>query len=387
LHKKEPAEQSSHNHTRQLSLDGSSNRNHATVEFVSTYTPLILSLFYFVSVDRDTTSASTIALLIGLYFVHLALYRVMAKAKPQHKTLAMVGSIVLSFAAAPINPSSFAFYWYSIYFAALHMTVRRALTVSGVIGALIFAVAQLYDYSFYWYYMPAIVPSVAMFGHGFYERKAREFAEAQKQSQQELQQLAKVAERERIARDLHDVMGHSLATIALKSQLAEKQGKAGHMEAALKEIAEVSKITSETLSEMRAVISGYKFRSIETHADKLIKSLQDANFHVHSVLELPEMNAKNESTLALILTEAVTNIIKHSNGNEVKIAAHIDESDSSSQSQFLLRISDNGQVESLTEGNGMQGMHERINELGGSLTSHYQGRTELVFRVPVTKLA
>lgn len=347
-----------------------------TADMITAYTPLVLSLFYFVGINFSERSAAELLLLVGIYLIHIALYHAIAYGNALTQNICIGATMLLCLAASPLNPSSYTFYWYMVYFAAFLKTPRIALLISAIATSFIIAAAQWNNYWVYWYFLPALVPCIAMFGHGFYERKSLEFAEAQRQSQQELEQLAKVAERERIARDLHDVMGHNLATIALKAQLAEKQGRAGKIEDAMNEISEVSRITSQTLSEMRSVISGYRFRSIEAHIDKLVHSLEDASFSVDMQLNLPEMPAKSESTLALILTEAVTNILKHSQGKRAWLLSEGEDGNLS------IRIGDDGKLEGFTEGNGMQGMRERISELNGSIHYDLSRGTEICIDIP-----
>src|SRR5690606_29364533 len=101
------------------------------------------------------------------------------------------------------------------------------------------------------YLIPGIVPMIGLTFFGIIYRDAMIYAEKERKSQAQLEQLAKVAERERIARDLHDVLGHTLSSIALKSQLAEKLGNINDMDGALKEIKEVSQIASTALFDVR----------------------------------------------------------------------------------------------------------------------------------------
>ena len=348
---------------------------------LSTYTPLILSLFYFLGLNHPHVKSWQVLVSIALYLVHLKLYQTMARGTPRYRNWAIVLTMLMCFASTPINSTSYAFYWYVAYFAALQFSLRVAFAILATVLALVCLGAFTNDVVFYWFFVPALIPSIAMFGHGLYEKKSREFNFCTKKSQEEITQLAKVAERERIARDLHDVMGHNLATIALKAQLAEKQGRAGKIDEALKEIAAVSTITSQALAEMRAVITGYRFRSIEHHVHKLVRSLEDANFHVINHLDFPDLGAKVESTIALVLTEAVTNILKHSKGDEVRLDAVVQAGEQGNE--LKLSVFDNGRTENLLEGNGMQGMRERIAEIGGKMHQHLNSGVEISFIFPL----
>ena len=87
---------------------------------------------------------------------------------------------------------------------------------------------------------------------------------------EEIEQLAKTAERERIARDMHDVLGHSLSLIVLKSELAGRLLASQPTRAAL-EIAEIETAARKALAEVRKTITGYRS---EGFASELTRAAQ-----------------------------------------------------------------------------------------------------------------
>ncbi len=343
------------------------------------YSPLIFSLFYFMGVFADEKPLLAVIFLIFIFAVQCALYHVMATAEKKYVVLAIFMSITISFSTAGFNLSSYAFYWFCIYFVAFYFSRWIAISFFAAIMGLALLSAKIHHYHFIWFYLPVILPSLALLGYGIFDKQAQIHDRAQRKSQEQLAQLAKVAERERIARDLHDVMGHSLSTIALKAQLAEKLGNAGNTDAAIKEIAQVARITSETLNDMRAVITGYKAQSLEAHVRKLQNSLEELNFTVDNKLQLPNMTAQQETSLTLVLTEAITNIMKHSKGDKVLLHS---EANTIKPGYWSIRVQDNGNLEHYNEGNGLTGIRERLAEIGAQLAVVTSGGMQLTMLIP-----
>jgi len=185
---------------------------------------------------------------------------------------------------------------------------------------------------------------------------------AQARSQEKIEQLATIAERERIARDLHDLIGHSLSSIALKAELADKYIELNQQDNAQQEIKQVAQLSRDILSEVRHAVSGLKKYNLADSLNKLIVELRQHKFTVQCDNTLPTISAKIESTLSLILTEAITNILRHSHGNKVSIVL------SSNNQQISLAINDNGKCGSFVQGNGLQGISERCQQLNGTVS-------------------
>ncbi|MFB1000173.1 MAG: histidine kinase, partial [Colwellia sp.] len=179
----------------------------------------------------------------------------------------------------------------------------------------------------------------------------------------------------------HDLLGHTLSSIALKAELAEKLAKAGHAEKSIEEISQVAKITRETLSEVRQAVSGYKAKDPHIEVDKIVARLADKNFTVVQELSLKHLTAKAESSLLLILREAITNIIRHSNGDHVLVKTL------QTEESFLLTIFDNGSHFLKTNktplfSNGLKGIIERVSELKGKFSLNTQQGFELSIHLP-----
>lgn len=216
--------------------------------------------------------------------------------------------------------------------------------------------------------------------------------------------LAAVAERERIARDLHDVLGHTLSVIVLKSELASRLLTSTipppDPSRAAAEIADVERIARTALAEVREAIGGYRARGLAAEIEAARLTLDaagvtlvtderpDVSGSSHSwaadanARPTPALSMQEETALALVLREAVTNIVRHSRATTCRLRFLTEDN------QRRLVIEDNGANASgdsalIREGNGLRGMRERIESLGGHLALQRDGGTRLLIELPV----
>jgi two-component system sensor histidine kinase DesK len=188
--------------------------------------------------------------------------------------------------------------------------------------------------------------------------------------------LAKVAERERIARDLHDLLGHTLSVIVLKSELASRLS-ATQPERAAEEIRDVERISREALTQVRAAVRGYRSAGFESELRQAREALETAGIAVDAHVEQPQLSAMQESVFAMALREGVTNIVRHAHATVCRLSLR-------KQGRFCeLEIADNGRGGALEEGSGLSGMRERVEALGGVLERDGSKGTLLRIRVPV----
>jgi two-component system sensor histidine kinase DesK len=188
--------------------------------------------------------------------------------------------------------------------------------------------------------------------------------------------LAKVAERERIARDLHDLLGHTLSVIVLKSELASRLS-ATQPERAAEEIRDVERISREALAQVRAAVRGYRSAGFDSELRQAREALEAAGITVEARVEQPQLSAIEESVFALALREAVTNVVRHAHATVCRLSLR-------RNGRFCeLEIADNGQGGALEEGSGLSGMRERVEALGGILERDGSNGTLLRIRVPV----
>ncbi|MBD8899780.1 sensor histidine kinase [Rhodanobacter sp. DHG33] len=225
--------------------------------------------------------------------------------------------------------------------------------------------------------MPAsvIVISVIM----LVERINKEKDAALRLSQEEIRRLAVLAERERIGRDLHDLLGHTLSLVTLKSELARKLALADPPRAQ-REMEEVERVSRHALAEVRAAVTGMRRSDLtaELASARLMLEASNIAFEAGAPV-LPELPPEIEASLALVLREAVTNIHRHAHAAVARVSF------SCEAESLHMRISDNGRGGLAAHGNGISGMRERVRALGGTLAIDSPARrgTTLDIQVPL----
>ena len=194
----------------------------------------------------------------------------------------------------------------------------------------------------------------------------------------EVERLAAISERERIARDMHDVLGHTLTMIALKADLAKKiGGKDG--DAAAAEMGEIAAAARSTLAEVRAVVHGYRSKGLDGEVEAARDALRTAGVAFHIELDDRGLPRRLEGVLALVLREGVTNIVRHAAATEVR--ANLSMRDEA----VTLTLADNGRGGGV-EGSGLAGIRERIEALGGSFSRRTEEQgTAIAVRLPIDR--
>lgn len=195
----------------------------------------------------------------------------------------------------------------------------------------------------------------------------------------ELQRRDRTNERERIAKDLHDVLGHSLSSLALKAELARRVFHVDPQRA-LAEISDVERIARHGLEEMRGVIHGYYTGDVYAELSRVESLLKAANIHVERRCEKLDMSPAKERVLALILREAVTNILRHSHAEACRLALF------RTEVAYRLEISDDGRGGTHQEGVGMRSIRTRAEALGGTAVWSSAIGTQLSVTLPISAL-
>ena len=214
------------------------------------------------------------------------------------------------------------------------------------------------------------------------ERIGQEKDAALKLSHEEVRRLAALAERERIGRDLHDLLGHTLSLVALKSELAGKLFDRDPV-AARREIAEVTRVAREALVQVRSAVTGIRAAGLaaELASARLLLETDGIAFRYSTApVALPQ---ELEIVFAMTLREAVTNIQRHARAQFAEVVLMIEDDD------LVLRIDDDGRGGAIAPGNGLCGMRERIEALGGRLRvdSAPKRGTRVEARLPLPKAA
>lgn len=286
----------------------------------------------------------------------------------------------LGFLLTPVNFGGMTYEIYACVFAAFAFRNPRV----GVLAMLLILATYVFEVWWLGWSWPNVASVVlwalAVGGMNLMYRAKGHTDARLRLSHDEVRRLAATAERERIGRDLHDLLGHTLSLITLKLELSRKLFDRD-VEAAKREVEEAESVARQALAEVRSAVTG--IRSADLAAELAAARLLLASLRIHLDYDRPpgDLPGNVECALSLILREAATNIARHADASAASIRIARD------RGFVRLLISDNGKGGVDSEGNGIHGMRERMQALGGSLTiesSRGQGtRVTVTAPVPV----
>jgi two-component system sensor histidine kinase DesK len=313
---------------------------------------------------------------LGLALVLFIPFYLSAHSAPRRfRWVGVLGMFVVGMVYVPFNQSAWGIY---IYIAVSIPEVSESPNT--VISLLLLqcgliALESLLLHLSAWVWSMAI-PFTLLWGMNQLRKKQKGRADAKlRMAHEEIEQLAKTAERERIARDMHDILGHSLSLIVLKSELAGRLLPNQPTRAAL-EIAEIETTARQALAEVRKTITGYRSEGFASELARAAHVLETAGVRLNKPAKAPYLTPRQEATLSLVLREAVTNIVRHAGASECSIEV------STEKDRTQLVIADDGRGDIRQEGNGLRGMRERVQELGGSLSLESNRGTRLQIELP-----
>jgi two-component system sensor histidine kinase DesK len=288
-------------------------------------------------------------------------------------TMAFLGLIF-----SPFNVGISGFFIYAAAVAGYLEPPRRAAHLLGCILALLGAALLLspvpWPYVLLTFAPVAVMATVIGVVNIFEAEKERANAKL-RLAHEEIARLAKVAERERIARDLHDLLGHTLSMITLKSELASKVALSDP-ERAVQEMAEVATVSRGALKEVRETVRGYRAGGLAEEVRSAERALKAAGVAFSYRAEAVALTPAQERTLALALREAVTNVVRHAGATRCAVRLE------HRGSEVTLTVEDDGCAAPAPEGAGLMGMRERAEALGGGLKRTLGRGTQLTVSLP-----
>jgi two-component system sensor histidine kinase DesK len=197
----------------------------------------------------------------------------------------------------------------------------------------------------------------------------------------ELAQTAVARERERFARDLHDLLGHSLSVIAIKAELARRLAPIDGERAAA-EVADIESVARQALAEVRDAVSGFRRPTLDVELEGARVALEAAGIEAEVERPSVELNEDVEAVLGWAVREGATNVIRHSAARRcsVRLTADLERAG--------LEVLDDGRGPNGAGagGNGLAGLRDRVAAVRGSVDAGPQagGGFRLFVEVPLT---
>ncbi|MEU0383027.1 sensor histidine kinase [Streptomyces chartreusis] len=200
-------------------------------------------------------------------------------------------------------------------------------------------------------------------------------------AREELARRAVEKERLRFSRDLHDLLGHTMSVIVVKSEAARRLA-ARDLDAALDQITDIESVGRQALTEIREAVTGYRQGSLDTELDRAHSALTAAGIELTVTRSGPPLGPQTEALLGWVVREAVTNVVRHSTAQRCEITL------SGGAERARLSVADDGAGavgdggvgvvgpggSGARGGTGLTGLTERLAAAGGSLTAGPRAR-------------
>jgi two-component system sensor histidine kinase DesK len=300
-----------------------------TVAFIAVY-----EWFWFRGLRKEG-AASTLVPLIGLVILGVAI------------SLAFVGWLALLIYASTVAGMGFDFGWRKALIAVAAVTA-----VSGVMTILL-RTAGLHDGDPVYVFQTAL-SGVSLLAIGQLVHTNIEL----KQAREAIADLAVNEERLRFARDLHDLLGHSLSLIVLKAELSARLSQSP--ERARKEVEDIERVARDALREVRETVAGYRQPTLGQELQNAREVLRASGIQWHCEHTAGPLPGPVEAVMAWAVRESITNVVRHSSARHCRI--EISREDDSAR---LIVEDDGAGCGQVVPGSGLRGLSERADERGG----------------------
>jgi len=318
------------------------------------------------------TSVEIFAGVVGIG-VFLPLYLHSVFGRPRSQLPYVIAFALIGFALSPFRGVWSVFNVYAAS-AAGRLRPRRTLVIVVIaLQVALTAFGLTIGQPWYYWIWGLFFGIMAGFGTGWQSEAKNQQLEA---AQGEVRAMAETAERERIARDLHDLLGHTLTLVAVKAELAARLVERD-VGAARREMEEVAEAARGALGEVRAAVAGMRGAAFGVELDRAKRMLTAADVETEVDAVISMGDPEREAVLAMALREAVTNVIRHARAQRCHIRLE------ATASSYRLQVDDDGRGGDLCEGSGLTGMRARLAAAGGGLdiTSDNHG-TRLTVSLP-----
>lgn len=324
---------------------------------------LVFISFYFVGWFFPMSGLDWLVNITGL-LIFLACY--FTAFNVQRLTLpATLVMVALAVGVAPFNNGANTFAIYAASFFAYFFPARKAMILVAINLTALAAATYFLELHFIFYFLIGAVTSIGISASGIVDRQRLVHERQERKSREEVQRLAKIAERERIGQDLHDTIGHSLTAINLKTQLAVKQLELSLLPEARQNLEQVQQLAQTALKDIRQTIAGIKKLGLEEELQAQRDLLHSLGIDLHYQLPESLLAPTLESDVLLIAREAITNILRHANASRCELLCRT----KGEHLEIVIRDNGTGMADSdeAQFGNGLHGILQRVTLRGGRL--------------------
>jgi two-component system, NarL family, sensor histidine kinase DesK len=312
------------------------------------------------------------------YAAFVILYFLVGEIKGRRQTVAFVLFFLLVFLYYPLNQEAYVVFVYPFAMLCLYFSRLRTLLLA-LIAMMACVVVETRYLGRPFATAENVLLYCVIFGlsnFAFAQQARTNFLLERANS--EIERLSQEAERERIARDLHDLLGHTLTVITVKLDLARRL-LSQDSDRARNEIVEAEQTARNALAEVREAVSGYRAEGLAAEISRARRSLLSADVKLTTTLAPVSLSSRQVDVLCLALREAVTNIVRHAHATVCHVALL-------EKDQIIhFTIEDNGVGGQIREGNGLRGMRERLQSIAGAVkvTGSANGGTSLELTLPL----
>ncbi|MFF4379320.1 sensor histidine kinase [Kitasatospora sp. NPDC001547] len=305
-------------------------------------------------------------------YILLVIFRSQTGMRPRACLVIVTTMVVLAVAASVgLGPAFLTLFIYASVCVAIIVPVQyavRALVAMAVLTAAIGTGVGAGADTVTTFALSAFLSGIAMTGLQRLVATMKELREARAA----VAHLAASEERLRLARDLHDLLGHSLSLITLKSELAGRFMDAGKDEAARAQVADIEQVARQSLIDVREAVTGFRRPTLPVELAAARTALAAAQVRLEASPELvdawPSLADEETGALAWALREAVTNVVRHGEDATVCTVTADESWEASGERYAVLEITDNGRGPGKSHpGNGLSGLEERLALVGGRL--------------------
>lgn len=343
-------------------------------EFYLVYLAFYFFPWLFQTPNNQDMLAALIAISVFIPIYFHGVKKAGTKGLPHILAISLIG-----FATSPFLGSHGVFHIYAMVQAGFIRPERTAWIVA-VALTVIYSLFSLLTHQPWWdFIFPVFMGLVTLVGTISAAGRIEQSAQLERSRSLE-QHLAAVSERERIAQDLHDLLGQTLTMVALKSEVATRlfDTKPGQAKQELLEIRDAARIA---LRDVREAVAGMNTTSLRAELKRAGQILSTVDIKLSIIGTIPVLSAEADQVLGLSVREAMTNIVRHSNAKQATFNI-VDDGDN-----VLLTVEDDGSSASIIEGSGIAGLRKRIEKIGGIARIEQTPGLKVFMQIPSSNIS